>query len=856
MLSPPQFADVQLRDPLSPVTASRRSLAGSSPSQPNTPSGPDVADWSFISTYLNSYPDNVSTWPGSPLARSRPGSGSVSRDSTIRSPLAQSYVWSTLPRRSSQDDDGEPRSYTAATVRPGSGLLEPIFEGDATDPSTSLGDTSAFVFDRYHFSSTSTRPEPSCTGPRSSSTPLMHSEVAAGRISRTSSRHTDASGEGSTARFTPKQLLLAVPLLQLEVARSNRVPEPDSDGLETPSSPLSSCRAYLTPTASFSDGASPTPREAPRPSTLAVIDDGAAEPDPSHDDRDPQMSSALLAETSSARGHCHVSLNSSHSKPVPAEIRICWPTNLSAASVEEVNSPSRYGLTRSPTSRTSHWQPSRTDSTALTTPQKSQAATEADADRHLRADSLSPPRSATSAASAETQSSETVELVPWQVATTDSAGTRRSEEIFRPLSMTQSMSRSGLGSSRDTVMSKAIARTTATDSRRSTLQTPQLKGGSDFLWGRMEAEDRHSLGQGRPSADLSQLRSVETGFDCARKVAGTAIGRLACEQTEARPSYRQAGLDEAEHSRSSSGGYTIASPPGGVDRLLFELKQGSIDSRHRKNTYYHDHGGPAYVHRRSSTLNNITIGPRSSSIRRRHQSVDVEAQQRRRFVADPGIAIGLTSVAEQPAERCSEPTAASLSGHDPMIAGYADAARRPKRNVANSDAFQNAAARAHGSTTLHSPSLAMFLSAFIVFYQVFFFTFEASYLWSAISPALPLVGAALFLVLNVLVLQINLLPSLRTSLLPWSTTLLVLVMAYCSSLSALMIARLAQSPDRGASAPGIHFHRARSSKGSALREVLRDLPFPAILFVLGIVGLVAGIVLTARLLLNRRQRQD
>ncbi|CBQ68948.1 conserved hypothetical protein [Sporisorium reilianum SRZ2] len=838
MLSPPHFTDSLFRDPFSPASASRRSPAASSPSQPSTPSGLAIADWSFISTYLNSHPDSSGTWPASPLARSRPGSGSVSRDSTIRSPLAQSHVWSAV-----RDAAEESRPHTAATVRPGSGVLEPILEADAVGAAASL-------FDRYRVSDGSTRGEVAGAGRMGSPAPAMHEGVAAGRMSWASSRRSEAGGEGGSAGFTPKQLLLAgasrnaesdcgqeprrlsrscsVPLVQLDLAHPDRAQRPTviySAAKETVVSPCSTDSAWLAPTTSVSDRAASVPLTTNRSShAVTATDCGASQPEQNDPDTGVQTSSAPLAATTSPlrQNHTRTRTLSAHTKPVPAEIRIYRPSHLSATPVEE-HSPSRYGLTRSPTLPL--------PPSAPATPQKRPSPSTADLDRHLRADSLSPPRSA---ASAETRSSETIELVPWQVATTDSAGTRRSEEIFRPLSMAQSMGRGGLGLSRDTVVSKGGR---GSEVRRSGLM-PQLRGGSDFLWGRIEGDGGHGLSQSGSSADPS-LVCAGPG-PCAPDV---------CEKTKARPSNGQAG---AGHSRSSSGGYTIASPPGGVDRLLLQLEQNSINTRHQRDTSPHRHGSSAYAHRRSTTLNNISIGPRTSSIRRRHQSFDVEAQQRRQSLADPVLAARLVTVIEHPGRHSSGHASASRSAACSVGARYADA----ERDVASGDAVQIATAGCLKPSTAHWSWPAFALSAFVVVYQALFFTFEACYLWHVISPALPLVAAALFLLLDGLLLQSHLLFSMRTELPLYSSVAMTVAMAYCSAMSALMIAKLARSPDRGASAPGIHFHRARRFEGDALQEVLRDMPFLSVLLGLGVVGMVAGVVLAARLLWKRRHRRE
>ncbi|KAJ9474893.1 Palmitoyltransferase [Pseudozyma hubeiensis] len=125
-------------------------------------------------------------------------------------------------------------------------------------------------------------------------------------------------------------------------------------------------------------------------------------------------------------------------------------------------------------------------------------------------------------------------------------------------------------------------------------------------------------------------------------------------------------------------------------------------------------------------------------------------------------------------------------------------------------------------------------------YQSLFFIFEAPYWWITFSPALPLAAAALFLLSDGLIIQLLLQRRSNGHLLLCSLTVSVLSLLYCVVLSVWITMRLIRSPDKGASAPGIHFDRSRDTvvDGSAAQEVLRDMPMPVVLAGVGIIGVV------------------
>ena len=461
-LGRPQPHDTPLRGSVSPTTHPRTSPARMCLSQPNTPSGQDAIDGSSLLVYLSNDHGLTSPWSESALPRTRPESRSFAGEFSALSPRATSRSPSATQTNSHHDDDEDDasRPYTPATVRPGSAALEPIIEVAASDQDVSLGDTSAFVFDRYRFSSNSSRSEPAGTSAPASPTSARRSAASTSRTSRSSSPQDGSAG------FRPKQFLLqgvlesseqstdktghsrklsrsfSVPLLELESTQPKRrfkasgMDEAQSVIAESPPSPSGT---YTTPTAGMSEKLSPSwgckgPTMSASAAEKGILADSDAGGDPS---------STVTTETGSV---CELS-DPPTSKSIPTEIRVFEPSGCSSFHINDDDGATQHTPPRSRSTDCTSWRQS--DSVLPATRRKEQTCGEGEADQTLRADSLSPPRSA---ASAETRSSENIELVPWQIATTDSASTRRSEEIFRPLSMAQSQNR-GAESSRDTLMS-------------------------------------------------------------------------------------------------------------------------------------------------------------------------------------------------------------------------------------------------------------------------------------------------------------------------------------------------------------------------------------------------------------------
>ncbi len=145
----------------------------------------------------------------------------------------------------------------------------------------------------------------------------------------------------------------------------------------------------------------------------------------------------------------------------------------------------------------------------------------------------------------------------------------------------------------------------------------------------------------------------------------------------------------------------------------------------------------------------------------------------------------------------------------------------------------------------------------LVLYQGLFIVFEAPYLWQAVSPALALLPAALFFVLDGVLLHIRRRSFTIASLFLYCSILLVSTMACCIATTTFKIVTLTQSDDMGATAPGIHFHRGRDGEENAFEQLMLDLPMDMLVVVMGLVGMAAGVamVVVESLALVRRRRR-
>lgn len=842
-LSRSRSTEVLSRGPLTPGSTSRRSPAETARSISSRSNPPGFrSEWSFANSYVNSPAQEPSTLPASPQSRSRPLSASIPRDSILCSPLTQPQAWYASHPALFEEDDAAYRSNTPATVRPVSGALQPIMERASMDQDTSLADSSVFFYDRFRFSGVSISSEPITSHPKGSPPPIARVDPL------TWPRYTDVSSHGNpTAGFKPKELIItrspsfvaskehrtlsrssSVPLLSLVPAqpeeRIQRERQARAD-LEL-ARPQSSDRAYLASTRSFYQGAVPA-QQSSEGSTLAF------------DSSEKKRDSTRIDETTEIVGDSAKSIpvpSSSelrHHRSVPAEIHIFRPSNLAALPVEEEEyglvsrfargSPSLSSPESDPTTSTL---PQTYTSTVPAPPKHFKSSAEVEADQSLGSSSLSAPRSTASAA---TRSSETIHLVQWQVATTDSGGMRESEEIFRPLGLAHTL----WGASSETgLIMGALASTAVAEeakSRRSTLErmpeTPLKGPASGMEWNKRPESD---VGNGTVRAPATGDR-IGLGITLPMPSIGqeaSYVGYPAIQPSELsiqRKYYSDQQVDRTKTGTIPSQQFEKASLPSGMDRsvLELELEHGSIDGQNRRRagegTPFHD-------------------GTRSSSLRRHHQQGSgVRAVHVRHSTPR------LDTIADHPARHyANDPTVDGLATPSPKpesvgVAGRADV------EVTHRDTSGSANGCRVGK--LHLCFLGTPLAIFLIIYQALFFTFEAPYLWIAISPALPLIAAALFVLLDALMIHVHLVRALPIQMLLCLLTLTILL-SYCIGMSVLMIAKLADSPDRGVSAPGIHFDRGRSSASGkdAVQETLRDMPMPLLLAVIGILATIIGAV--------------
>lgn len=335
------------------------------------------------------------------------------------------------------------------------------------------------------------------------------------------------------------------------------------------------------------------------------------------------------------------------------------------------------------------------------------------------------------------------------------------------------------------------------------------------------------------------------------------------------PSWKGRSVEIRSHARSSARESTdlrnsaSSLPSGAMSRLLLELERTEsqvkrLESKQSGLREVVNGDGTGSLHRRSATMGSPSVLPRTSSIRRRHQSVDICGQHDRKPSHTPSEADRLEAVAELSPTAGSEikerAQAIQTSTRGQCTCSSNDG--RPGRARSNSGLTSGQPTKTKGSKLIRSRFLIIALNLFIIVYQALFFTFEAPYLWHAITPALPLVASSLFLILNLLLLQMHILKSLRFKLLQATMALLTPTLAYCIALSAVKLTFLTRSSDQGASAPGIHFHRDRNG-GDHFDEVVRDMPISVILFALGIAGMLASIGLATMLgwSVMRRRRQ-
>lgn len=737
------------------------------------------------------------------LTRSPSVNGRFPRTSASPSLLDHPFAWRPPSEAFADTGGASGRTHTPTTPRPESRALDTIIEAAYQD--TSMAETSVFGLDHSRLSSFSSLSAPNPGSPDGSWARRSPPYAVSRSTSRASSRRIDASPSASTPTFRPKQLLL---IGSPRRHSSQLAPSPSSlltfGTSHAPQSPSWGARALrlepaLSPRSSRSRLEQSSQRDATNEGTTKSQHPAAQRSDATAcgtfiSAADPKSWDAALTfqrldHIHDKKNHDpHPALASGGFQGVSSEISLI-PSATS-------DHPDETLKCMHPPSTSSHRPIAVISPTEPVSAVNGRIGSEVGGERGLRAVSLSPRRSS---GSGETRSSETIEFVPWQVATTDTASTRRSEEIFRPLSQALTMSRSGAGSSRDTIGSVHLRRLNRDDATPalSPLQTP-LKAESHFRWSTIDADRRTALDD---------------------VVVREASGCVELEIAASAPVQERA---------KSRGEDWIAGPPGAVGRLLLELQGSTLAAAQISNG-----NGPGFavagsahsrneprgvVHHRSTTVAGPLILPRQSSIRRRHLSVQLDQPHRSTL-----------------GEQVLPLPALALPPDSPNT----KAALTKRSRLGN----------------FHHTRWGRYtLQAVLLFYQAGFFTFEAARLWHSLSPAIPLVAAGMFLVLDLLMVQMRTFQAMRTRLFVWLACGAVPTLGYCAAVCAVDIALLASNDQE--TEVGIHFRPG--SSGGTLADVLQDVPMTAVLFVVGALAaliVLAGLVVVGVVARRRRREQ-
>ncbi|KAI3483152.1 hypothetical protein L1887_53932 [Cichorium endivia] len=780
------------------------------------------------------------------LTRSPSVNGPFPHASASPSLLDTPFAWRSPVDAISDTGAASTRTHTPTASRPESRALDTIIEAACQD--TSMAETSVFGLEHSRLSSLSSLSATNQGSPDGSWARRSPSYAPSRSTSRASSSHIEAGASASTPTFRPKQLLLigspraADPTVQTR--RHSAQSAPSSSSLLTfgpshaPQSPSFGGRALTRLEPATSPRSSWSRLE--QSSRKAATNEGATKSQHrAAQGHDTTACGTFIAGTDPRSWHAASTYQrlDLHDKKndEPASGRCSGavqgvPSAMSPIPSATSDHPDETLKRIHPPSAASH-----PHSTAVTSSRIGLASAvnarrgsvDVGSEARLRAVSLSPRRSS---GSGETRSSETIELVPWQVATTDTASTRRSEEIFRPLSQALTMSRGGAGSSRDTIGSINLRRLNRDDGTPalSPLQTP-LKGESHFVWSTLDGDRRAFLDDVDAHVAHTEANGSRVGLGMVTPAPSVGVrpGEYVypdmAECTDADRPRVQPGISYARENR-------IAGPPGAVSRLLLELQgNSSLPAAQISDPNALSSAAPACIthgrneprsvlHHRSATVAGPLILPRQSSIRRRHLSVQLDQLPR-------------SSLGEHVLDVPELPEASTPSSEVAVI----------KRSRVG---FH------------HTRWCSYTLQAVMLVYQAVFFTFEAARLWHSLSPAVPLVAAGLFIVLDLLMVQMLTFQAMRAKLFVWMACASVPTLAYCAAVCAVDIARLT-SDDQGASSAGIHLHPSRS--GGELADVLQDVPMTAVLFVVGALAtlvVLAGLVVVAVVALRRRRERQ
>lgn len=447
------------------------------------------------------------------------------------------------------------------------------------------------------------------------------------------------------------------------------------------------------------------------------------------------------------------------------------------------------------------------------------------------------------AASVNTHSSSTVELIPWQVQTTGSEESP-SEEIFRPLSEMRSVRSCEAG---DTPLSGSFARTMVTDmmALRSTFQMPDtpLSGGAGFARDRW-SRDRTSMPMKQGWITTSQgHRYTVLDFSFPMPPGGRGVDRMSCP-----PGRVQPGLEwRRPKLRSDDLGNSVGRSSVVLHPACVELEHGLTEEgcSHSQTQ-----------HLRRSTLDSSPTHHRSASIRHRPRTSD--PQHHHRSVLDHTTTVVLGPVSEHFMRGPDLSHTSRRTSISPRAIRTAFASDWSHHDTSTHSSIRNRGRRLSFATVPACSRFIIFLEVVLILYQGLFIVFETPYLWQAVSPAIALLAAALFLSLDALIMHIHRRHFTFSPLLLYFSILLVSTMAYCIATTTFKIVTLTQSDDMGATAPGIHFQRSRAREGNAFEQLMLDMPVDMLVVVIGLVWMASGVamvVVESLALVRRRTRR-
>ncbi|KAN0062548.1 hypothetical protein ACQY0O_005080 [Thecaphora frezii] len=306
----------------------------------------------------------------------------------------------------------------------------------------------------------------------------------------------------------------------------------------------------------------------------------------------------------------------------------------------------------------------------------------------------------------------------------------------------------------------------------------------------------------------------------------------------------EAGPSDVEMPADSAG--TGQAATDSLELIRDEDAEGMLDM----GTYGQRHGAGA-----SSNLTSTTLGRYPSS----------------RPSSDLGSSTHDTPTLRMPAEPSIPEDLGDAEGSRlPPTTKEEESAPTDRRDEVTADEARPRAAAAAATTAKagksafpERPAILAALPVLTMAWQVLFIVFPGLYACKAIHPALLAVAVLLFALSDAALVALLVARLSRRLRERWGAGSLanvariwaasaVISFAYGVSLCVVQINQMARSSDAGAHAAGIHLHRTRVVGRSALGQVMRDVPFAAIVLITGCLALLAAVAMAARAVWRRR----